>query len=178
MRFIMFFIFLIAFSCQSEKQEDGRKGLLKKIKKQEQKLSDLAKDFRPGQEIPKEESDKLVDLLLQYYKKHPSDTIAPICLDKVHMIYSARKEYKKSAAYADTLIEKYPDYPNRPIVLESMATSYDLFIQPRDTFKIRKYLKLLLEENPDLPQDKREDIQFKLEHLNLTFEELIKQNSK
>jgi hypothetical protein len=68
---------------------------------------------------------------------------------------------------------KYPEYENRPMVLESLATAYDIYLQPRKKDKVEKYYQLLLKENPNLPKEKKEDIEFRLENINLSFEELI-----
>ena len=89
------------------------------------------------------------------------------------MIYSSTKRYEKSAIYGDTLVLEYPDYINRPLILESMANVYDMYIFPRDTSKVRYYNELLLKENKDISKEKREEIQFKLDNLELTLQEII-----
>ena len=89
------------------------------------------------------------------------------------MICSSTKRYPLSINYGDTLLNQYPDYINRAMIVESMAVTYDIFISPRDKEKVRFYNELLLKENPNLPKDKRKEIEFKLENLDLTLEEMI-----
>ncbi len=161
---------LILWSCSSDKNTDE---LQSKIKQQEEVLSGISKDLRPGQVIPLEEQDKLVNLLTEYFHSYPEDEYAPVCLDKLHMIYSSIGEYNKSSAYGDTLLSQYTAYENRPLILESMAVNYDMFIIPRDTNLVRTYYEMLLEEDDKMPKEKKEGILFKLNNLSLTMEELI-----
>jgi hypothetical protein len=86
--------------------------------------------------------------------------------------------YRLAAQYGDTLIRKYPAYKNRPMVLQSIASAYDMSIVPRRKDLVEKYYKLLLKENKDLPAEERESIQYRLDHIDLTFEELIVQRQK
>ena len=158
-------------SCGSQSTNDSK--LIEQIKAKEDSISKISCDLRPGQLLPKEVSEELIDLLLLYFSENPKNAYSAECLQKVHMIYSSTKEYQKSADYGDTLLANFPDYINRPLILESMATSYDIYISPRDTNKIRHYNELLLEENPDLPAEKVEGIKFKLDNLELSLEEII-----
>ncbi len=179
-----YLILLITFSflssCNSPKEEgkdesnnESAEVLLEQIKEKEDLISDLSKDLRPGMKTPTVMSEELVDLLLTFYHTFPDNASAPVCLDKVHMVYSAKRQYQKSADYGDTLLNNYPKYINRPMILESMATTYDIFIEPRDTSKVRYYNELLLKEDKEMSQEKREEILFKLNNLDLTLDEMI-----
>ncbi len=176
-------IVLLLIGCDSnsklmENEDLSPKTLLEQIKEQEDKINELSKDLRPGMKIPSEMNEKLIHLLIEFYHKFPKNKYAPVCLDKLHMIYSAKREYQTSADYGDTLLNNYPNYINRPMILESMATTYDIFIQPRDTSKVRYYNELLLEEDKEMPQEKREEIIFRLNHLDLSLEEMILEINK
>ncbi|MBL1280446.1 MAG: hypothetical protein COA33_009250 [Fluviicola sp.] len=174
--FSVIFTLLILTACGSS--DNGLKDLKVKIEQKEEAIKELSKDLRPNQKIPVSEREELVDLLLGFYHSYPKNEFAPVSLDKLHMIYSATREYQKSADYGDTLLNNYPNYINRALILESMAVNYDLFIQPRDTSKVRKYNEILLKENPDFSPEKIEGIQFKLDNLGLTMEELIMERNK
>ena len=165
---------LILFGCGSTSSTEDVATLKQKIEQKEEQLSKLSADMRPHQKIPVSERDELVQLLVDFHKKHPKDEYAAVCLDKLHMIYSSEGDYIKSSAYGDTLLNEYPAYKSRPLIIESMAVNYDIFIQPRDTSKVRYYYELLLSENKDLPEDKVKGIKFKLDNLGLSMEELIK----
>jgi hypothetical protein len=74
---------------------------------------------------------------------------------------------------ADTLIQNYPLYKNRSMVLESLASAYDVFIIPRRKDKVKRYYEMLLKESKTLTNEQRKDIEFRLQNIDLTFEELI-----
>lgn len=165
---------LLLISCKSDGDHEG---LRTQIKELEDSISMLTANLRPGQQVNPSLDQDLVALLQDYYRQFPDDPYAPECLDKLHMKYSGMGDYKTCALYADTLIDNYPDYVNRAMILESQATNYDFYIQPRDTTKVRYYYELLLKENPDLPEEKREGIKDRLNHLDLTIEQLILRNN-
>ena len=89
------------------------------------------------------------------------------------MKYSGSGDFKKAAMYGDTLLLKYEYYVNRAMILESLANIHDMNLSPRDTSKVRFYSEMLLKENPDLPLEKVEDINYRLDNINLTIRELI-----
>lgn len=171
-KLIVFFLAIFIFTNCGSQEMDASEGL-KLINAKESSIRDLSKKLKPGEIVPLNESDELIDLLLNFYRTNPQDQNAPLCLDKVHMIYSSTKRHEKSAIYGDTLVLEYPDYINRPLILESMANVYDMYIFPRDTSKVRYYNELLLKENKDISKEKREEIQFKLDNLELTLQEII-----
>ena len=59
------------------------------------------------------------------------------------------------------------------MILESMANAYDMFIQPRDISKVKQYNNMLLKENPKMDKEKREEIEFRMKHIDLTIDQLI-----
>lgn len=166
-------LILVLTSCGGSSAQDE---LRKKILEKEEELTKASESTT--EEIGEDTSHlELVELLLSYYRAYPKEIDAPECLDKVHMVYSALGDYRLAAAYGDTLLMYYPDYVNRPMILESQASTYDFYLQPRDTSKVRYYYELLLKEFPDLPKEKQEEIKDRLDHLELTFEELILKNN-
>lgn len=120
--------------------------------------------------------DSLVGELLNYYHNYPNDPFTPECLDKVHFIYSSQMNYVEAAKYADTLIDKYPDYINRPMVIESQYNNYDMFIKPRNMDKAKYYLELLLKEDKEMHKQRRADFEYRLEYIDLTTEQLMERN--
>jgi len=171
MKVVYFLIIsLTLFSCSSETNSttesvnnELKKDLLIKIESIE-KISQT-------NSISKEEQQELIDYLLEFYHNFPEDKNAPVCLDKVQMVYSAMENYRKASLYADTLILKYPSYPNRDLIIESQAANYDIFIIPRDTVKVRHYYELLLKEGKIIDKNKKSDIQKRLSNLHLNFQE-------
>ncbi len=114
---------------------------------------------------------------LAIYRSYPKDAAAPKYLDKAHMIYSSISAHPLAVMYADTLLRKYPSYENRKMVLQSLATSYDMFIIPRNKDKVTYYYELLLKE-PNLSKEEQEDYRYRLDHVDLTYEELILERSQ
>lgn len=119
-----------------------------------------------------------VEKCLQVYRSYPKSEEAPAYLDKAHLILSGSGMFRLAAQYGDTLIRKYPAYKNRPLVLQSLASAYDMSIVPRRKDLVRKYYTMLLKENPNLPAEERESIQYRLDHIDLTFEEIVQRRKQ
>lgn len=155
-------------SCNEEK---------KKVTKQ-----DYVESFKAYEDSIKANETALVDSkkgvqyaekCLEIAHKFPKDKDAPEYMDKAHMIFANMGLHGRSVALADSIILMYPLYKNRAMVLQSAATTYDMMILPRKKDKVKKYYEMLLKENPKMPAEQRKDIEFRLEHIDLTFEELV-----
>lgn len=155
-----------------EEGKVGRVELKSRIKEMEDSIRDLQANLPQTKTIPNLTHFELINRLLDYYHAYPEDDYAAECLDKVHMKYAGLNILTRAVQYADTLLQKYPNYINRAMVLESQGSSYE-FIEPRDTAKIRYYYTKLLKENPKMDREKREGLKLRLRHLDLTFEEFI-----
>jgi hypothetical protein len=93
------------------------------------------------------------------------------------MKFSELNAHEKALEYGDTLLQVFPNYKNKDFILESMASTYDVLIEPRDTIKIRYYYSLLLKEK-NLPKEKREDIVNRLKYIDLDFFSYIEMKEK
>ena len=169
----LLFVFPLLFACGNSTNSE-KKTAIDTLK---EKITAKENSFATLQDAKKEistiERNELIDMLLDFYTRYPKDAYAPVCLDKVHMVYSAMGLYNRSSEYADILLEKYPKYVNRAMILSSQASNYDIFIQPRDTNKIKYYNTLLLKENPKMDKEMKADIEMKLKHLDLNLEEYL-----
>jgi len=105
--------------------------------------------------------------------KFPKDEAAAKYMDKAHMTFAGMGLYGRSVMIADSIITFYPRYKNRAMVLESAASTYDMFILPRNKAKIKEYYELLLNENPKMPKEQRDQLEFRLENIDLTYKEMI-----
>lgn len=168
---------LAIYSCGSDDSEAGdrpsKEQLLSNIKVMEDSLKGLQANLNKTKQIPNLTHFELINRLLEYYHNYPEDPYSAECLDKVHMKYSGLGIHIRAAQYADTLLQKYPDYPNRAMVLESQGSTYDVFIEPRDKKKVKYYYQMLLDENPNLDKEKRAGIEDRLKHINMTFDQYI-----
>lgn len=139
----------------------------------EDSLSTASLKLQPGEKLDVQMKQRLINKLMFYYQTFPDDKYAPEYIDKLHMIAVGERDYETAMKYADTLINNYKDYINRAMVLESMANAYDMFIVPRDTSKVRYYNELLMKENPEMDKEKKQEILFRMKHLDLTIDEFI-----
>jgi hypothetical protein len=165
-------------SCSAEKTKQARvekpagetlEGMKAGIGALEDSLSNgtlqMDKDCRTGVRY----AEKCIALA----QKFPASKEAPVYLDRAHMIFSGCGLNRRSVEVAEGLVKKYPLYPNRPMVLESLAAAYDISIVPRDKNKVKYYYGLLLKENPGMPEERRKEIGLRLDNIDLTFEEMI-----
>ena len=168
-------------SCSNsdiKSDKPSKEDLRARIKEMEDSLKGLQVNIQEVKQIPNLTHFELINRLLDYYHNYPKDSYSAECLDKVHMKYSGMNIHQRAVEYADTLLEKFPKYVNRALVLESQGSAYDIFIQPRDTSKVRKYYTMLLEENPKMEKDKAEGIRDRLRHLDMNFDQFIEYKMK
>lgn len=160
------------FSCGNPTEQKGKKeNLRERITSYEDSLANLQKDPQKAAQITSLAQIELINRLKAYNKAFPKDTFSADCLFKIHMIYEQLRAPREARAYGDTLLERFPDYKNRLLVIESLGSSYDINA-PRDTAMVRKYYNLLLQE-PKIPTQKKKDIKARLARLDLTFEDYI-----
>ncbi len=170
---------MMVYSCGGESKETSetekptKEALVEKIKYMEDSLRNLQANLDQVKQVPNLTRIEYINRLLDYYYNYPEDPLAAECLDKVHMVYSGMNVHIRAIQYADTLLEKYPDYVNRAMVLESIGSSYDIFMQPRDSAKVRFYYEKLLKENPGMDKEKRKGIQERLKYNHLNFDQYI-----
>jgi hypothetical protein len=105
--------------------------------------------------------------------RFPKSKDAPKYMDKAHIIFASSNLHQRSVIIADSLIMMYPMYKNRPMVLESLAGSYDVFVIPRQKDKVKKYYEMLLKESPDMDPAQRKQIENRLKYVDLTFDEYV-----
>ena len=166
------FTLLLLGSCQTEsKKPTQQEALRERITSFEDSLAKLQKDPQKAAQITSLSQIELINRLTAYSRKYPKDAFSADCLFKIHMIYENLRAPQEARAYADTLLQRFPNYKNRKLLLESLASSYDMNT-PRDTSKVRYYFELLLKE-PGLKTQQKKDIKSRLAHLELTFEEYI-----
>ncbi len=177
--YISIFVFAasVMFSCKNEEKKDevakeivSKEDLKASIDSMKDSLMMMSKEKKKIDNLYRIE---LINRLLSFYHSYPEDEYSAECLNETQMIYSMLEAYEYSAAYSDTLLEKYPKYKGRALVLENQGANYDIFISPRDSSKVRKYYSMLLKEYPSLDKDKREGILKRLKKNDLTFDEYI-----
>ncbi|MCH2225373.1 MAG: hypothetical protein MK066_11450 [Crocinitomicaceae bacterium] len=147
--------------------------LIEGIKVLEDSVLKLSMDLNGPKQMKGLAQQALIEKLLLLYRTYPKHEKAPSCLDKVQMAYSTIGVHELAAKFADTLLMKYPKYENRLLIIESQITNYDQFIKPRDKEKVKSYYEMIFKDFPNLSEEKKEDYQFRLDNIDLTFDELI-----
>lgn len=166
---------LFLFASCGDGDSRSQETIKKDIEKREKQISKMSEKTLSLEELD-DESEELVDVLLEYYHAYPEEDYAAGCLSKVHMIYARMGETEKSVAYGDTLLKKYPNFVDRAKIIESQIAAYESEIKPRDVEKITKYLKMWLKENKDAPQEKIDDMQYHLKFVAMSLEERMRMN--
>lgn len=113
-----------------------------------------------------------INRCIDFYNTFPEDTYAPYALEKAAGLYDALRIGQKAADWRDTLINNYPDYDRMLFILEQQKAHYDNF----DAYvpeKIKFYINKMLEFE-DLPEDQREQLEFRLEHIDLKFMDIVR----
>ena len=174
--FVAFTLIVGLTSCESgggqaEKEaKPSKEALVANVKALEDSLKATSSDLlAPNRDV----MNRYADNCLAVYRNYPKSQEAPQYLDKAHVILSSAGLHGSAVMYADTLIRKYPHYKNRPMVLQSLASSYDLFIRPRKKEMVKYYYELLLKEDNGLTNEEKEQIRFRIDHVDLTFDQLL-----
>lgn len=158
---------LVVESCGGPAKTDKKTELKASIKQMEDSIMAIQKDPMQAAKMPSLTNIELINRLLAYYHAFPKDKYAADCLFKTHIKYSDLQAYELSVAYGDTILQLFPKFENKDFLLESIASTYDVLIEPRDEEKVRFYYETLLKE--DLKPVKRKDIENRLAHIDLDF---------
>ncbi|MNK05497.1 hypothetical protein D3C87_233800 [compost metagenome] len=153
------------------KKESGLPGAIKELKAFEDSLKSLSQSGTL--EYDQQTAVAYAEKCLSIYHRFPKTEEAPKYLDKAHIIFASANLHQRSVVLADSLILMYPMYKNRPMVLESLAGAYDVFVIPRQKDKVKKYYEMLLKESPDMDAAQRKQIEKRLKYVDLTFDEYI-----
>lgn len=119
-------------------------------------------DIRIGSFVFLDLINRLKDVVVNY----PNAQESASCLFKLHMKYGEMKAYNESIAYGDTLLQRFPEFKDRNLIFQSIATTYDIFIKPRDTKKVKFYLEQLL-TSKSIPEEEKMEIKNRLKYINL-----------
>lgn len=169
--YLLLALTIVLSAC--DEPEKSESSLLTEIQQIEDSLKKITGDHAIDEKLFREMQLRCAEKHIALYQTFPDSKNAAASLDKVQNFYSSMENYSLAAQWTDTLINKYPKYKNRALVLESQALAYDAFIQPRDSSAVRLYYSMLLNEFPGMDKEKRKGIKRRLEHNALNFEEYI-----
>lgn len=165
-------ILLGVYSCKNSTSNTesttpvSRESLKASIQAMEDSVTTLSTQKTTGAMLSLSQQE-LINRLTAYYRNYPEDPYSADCLFKVQMVYSGLNAHRKSIAYGDTLLKKFPSYKNKHLSIESNIAALDVFLEPRDTAEIHRYYNMLLSDN-EYPQSKKGEIKRRLKYLELT----------
>lgn len=171
----------ISYSCNqsSTQTEDAapltREELKASIQEMEDSVMMISSQKSTGATLSLSQQE-LINRLTAYYRVYPEDPYSADCLFKVQMAYSGLNAHRKSIAYGDTLLTKFPSYKNKHLAIESNIAALDVFLEPRDTAAIRSYYNMLLADN-EYPKSKKVEIRRRLKYLALPIFEYATMNA-
>jgi len=177
---VILLVFGLISACQEEAEvievdEQSPAFLKERIQEMDDSLNVLMekalteKDYAIGRLVYHEAANRNIS----FYNSYPENDFAPEALEKAASMYMAINLEERAAEWRDTLIQNYPNYKHILAVLELQKSFYDNF-EAYNPEMIKKYCQMILEKGDDqLTPEKREAIEFRLEHIDLNFKELI-----
>jgi hypothetical protein len=171
-KWLVFSLVFAIFSCgeaekKSEKKNDLA-GMEAALKTYEDSLNVKANGI-PNPTVAVAYAEKCLAITHAF----PKSKEAPKYMNKAHIIFSSVGLHQRSVIIGDSLIRNYPMYEKRAMVLESLASSYDVFIQPRKKDKVKLYYEMLLREDKAMSTEQKAQIEKRLKYIDLSFEEFI-----
>jgi tetratricopeptide (TPR) repeat protein len=169
-------LLFISIACSEEVKKEKKGPTKEELKSAIKEMDDSLKVLyqkvmeEKGFQFPNLAATEAINRHLAYYRAFPEDSYSAECLDKVQQLFMQKKAYESSLKYIDTLLVKYPTYKNKAQVLLNAGSTGEIV---QDTTIIRKYYTKLLNECPKLDAETKEMVTFRLEHLHLTFDQLI-----
>ncbi|MGB0934227.1 MAG: tetratricopeptide repeat protein [Lishizhenia sp.] len=189
MKKVGLFLFLVGamIACTTPEKEVVENDVVIPVKTEEEFIEHLrnlddslkaviTESFQKQEKFPVGAYQKAIEQHLEFYKAYPKNKNVAESLDKAQSFYTQLRAEEKAAVWRDTIIFNFKEYVNRPRVLETQGVYYDA--DNYNPEKIKLYYTMLLDEYPDLDSNKRVEIQFRLDNVNLSFDELIELNTK
>ncbi len=184
---IILLLFLTLVSCKEQENVETVETENAEVKSEEAFIAHLAAlddslsqvistAFQQQDKFPVGAYQKAIEQHLAFYTAYPKNEAVAESLDKAQSFYTQLRAEDKAVKWRDTIIFNFKNYKNRARVLESQGVYFDA--DNYNPEKIKLYYSMLLEDYPELDSMKRAEIQYRLDNVNLTFEELIQLNNK
>ncbi len=174
MKNVLFFIIpcFVLLACSDKKEDNSSpQELRNKVKFFEDSLktSKIPNSQLGNQDVAARYANLCIDAA-------EADLIHPLAaklLDKAHVIFASVGLHQRSIEIGERVLAKFPQYENRTMIIESMATAYDIFILPRKSEKVKKYYEMLLSEGKNLDEERKKEITNRIENSDKTFVEIM-----
>lgn len=175
-------LLVVVFSCtrklgsnQPKIGYTGSDSLTKSIALKEKSLKNYYHNLMADENSIDSLPNQLINSLLKeyqlYYKTYPEDSLSPYYVDKIHQLFTQEKQYTYAVDWVDTLLDHYPNYSNKSLVLYSAATTSDLYLL--DSNRVKKYYNRMLNECPKLKNQVKNQISHRLKYIEIPYLEYI-----
>ncbi len=144
--------------------------MLSKIKESEDKLYKNYTNINPGNV----EALNVLEGYKTFAKEYPKEAKAPSYLFKAAEIERTMKDYKSAIAHYQQICDNYPDYEKAPHSLFLMGFTYEEDM--KNEAKAKETYELFLSKYPK--HELSDDVQFSLNNLGKSAEEIIKEFEK
>lgn len=186
--FLVFALGLILFSCGDKNSEESQDSVTvlptaeeisKEVVNLEDSLIQMSKSNEVyGKQMINLTRQSLIEKLKYGYQNFPEDKKAPEYLAKLHMLYASIGVDDIGNRYADTLLDKYPNFKDKRQIVESQIVYYSQKT-PYEPKKVEDLINLVLsDKNSNLTVEQREDYEFRLKHIDLDLNQLIELQTK
>jgi TolA-binding protein len=174
---LLFSLLFGTLSCTTSKKNEKKTPTQNTIKGEIKSLDDSLKFYY---QLIKENKIKDIHSLyyinaiqkyLEFYHTYPKDNYSAECLDKVQQLLIQQKIYKAALSYCDTLLKEYPNYKGNAVVLLNAGSIADGILNNKT--KLKYYYSKLLEDYANIDNETKDMVQFRLKHIDLTFDEMI-----
>jgi hypothetical protein len=173
----VFGILLTFFACTNNQENEVKEevtieGLKSSIKEMDDSLMVLMEEAvkSPEYKMNRVAYHEAINRNKEFYTQFPNDAYAEVALDKIAALYLQLNVESESVKWRDTLLNKYPNTKNKIGLLELQMNYYDF--NENNPEKIKYYANQLLAID-NLSEERREQYEFRLKHIDKTFEELI-----
>jgi hypothetical protein len=183
--FVFIAIVIVSVSCSRKTESihlkvsagNDKAMFINKINLVEDSLTDYYKLMVNNRvdSLPSKMIQRTIELYENFYHTFPTDSLAPIYLDKIHQLHMQEKRYSYAVNWVDTLLLRFPNYTNKAEILYSAATTSDLYLL--DTNRVKRYYNKMLVECPKLKSSVKNEIKRRLSNLNLTYLDYLKISS-
>lgn len=174
----IFSLLTIFTSCNSNSEEVNVEeevtieGLKASIKEMDDSLKVMMEEAvkSPDYKMNRVAYHEAINRNKDFYTFFPNDPYAETALGKIAGLYLQIDVEEEAVKWRDTLLNNYPNTKDKAGLLELQMNYYDY--NAYNPEKIKYYLdQLLAIEN--LSEEKREQYEFRLKHIDKSFEELI-----
>lgn len=157
---------------QEKEVEVTPEGLKASIKEMDDSLNVLMQQARkePNYKMNRVAYHEAINRNKDFYYHFPEHDFAPDALNKIAAIYLQLDVEEEAVKWRDTLLTKYPEVENKVGLLELQMNYYDFNEYTPE--KIEYYANQLLGME-GISNDQREQYEFRLKHIDKTYEELI-----